>query len=60
MNVAILRNEAREVATRMEGRLQAAINDNFRELTAEEEAAQVEDEAKLARLTKQIGRVEQL
>lgn len=59
MNLAILRNEAREVAQRQQARLQAAINDN-RDLTAEEEAADTEDSAKLERLTKQIQRGEQL
>lgn len=59
MNLAILKNEAREVAQRQQARLQKAIDEN-RDLTAEEETADQEDGGKLARLTKQIQRAETL
>lgn len=59
MNLAILKNEAREIAKRQEARLQAAIDED-RDLTAEEESADKADGEKLARLTKQIQRAEQL
>jgi HK97 family phage major capsid protein len=59
MNLAILRNEAREIAQRQQARLQSAIDEN-RDLTAEEETADKDDEAKLKRLTAQIQRGEQL
>lgn len=59
MNLAILKNEAREVAKRQKDRLQAAIDDN-RELTADEETADAADAEKLARLTNQIARAETL
>ncbi|MBA15561.1 MAG: phage major capsid protein [Sphingomonas sp.] len=59
LNLAILKNEAREVAKRQEARLQAAIDEN-RDLTEAEEAEDKEDSDKLARLTKQIQRGEAL
>jgi HK97 family phage major capsid protein len=59
MNLAILRNEAREVAQRQQARLQTAIDEN-RDLTAEEETADKEDADKLKRLTGQIQRGEAL
>lgn len=59
MNIAVLRNEARAVAKRQQDRLQAAIDEN-RDLSAEEDAADKEDAAQLARLTGQIQRAEQL
>lgn len=57
MNLAVLKAEARATAQRQQERLQKAIDEN-RELTAEEEAADADDKAKLARLTAQIQRAE--
>lgn len=59
MNLAILQNEAREVAKRLEDRLQTAIDEN-RDLAAEEETAQADDEKTLKRLTGQIQRAQTL
>jgi len=59
MSLAVLKNEARETAKRLEDRLNTAINDN-RDLTAEEEAAQTADEATLKRQTAHITRMEAL
>ncbi|WP_419827668.1 phage major capsid protein [Sphingomonas sp.] len=58
MNLAVLKAEARAVAQRQQTRLQAAI-DEQRDLTAEEETADADDKAQLARLTAQIQRAEQ-
>ena len=58
MNLAVLKAEARAVAQRQQQRLQAAIDED-RELTAEEETADSDDKAKLARLTAQIQRAEE-
>lgn len=57
MNLAVLKTEARATAKRQQDRLQKAIDEN-RDLTAEEETADAEDAAKLARLTAQIQRAE--
>lgn len=57
MNLAVLKAEARAVATRQQDRLQKAIDEN-RDLTAEEETADADDKAALARLTAQIQRAE--
>jgi HK97 family phage major capsid protein len=59
MNLAALKNEARTVAKRQQDRLKKAIDEN-RDLTAEEEAAETEDAATVARLTGQIKRAETL
>lgn len=59
MNLAVLKNEARECVKRMDDRLTAAIGEN-RELTAEEETANAEDEKRLDLLEKQIAQVERL
>ncbi|MEO7469821.1 MAG: phage major capsid protein, partial [Sphingobium limneticum] len=59
MNLAVLKNEAREAAKRMEDRLTAAIGEN-RDLTAEEDAENTKDEARLDVLEKQIAQVERL
>lgn len=58
MNLAVLKAEARATAQRQQERLQKAIDEN-RDLTAEEETADAEDKAKLARLTAQIQRAEE-
>ena len=58
MNLAVLRAQARDVATRQAARLQAAIDEN-RELTEDEETADAADKAELARLTAQIRRAEE-
>ena len=58
MNLAVLKAEARAVAQRQQARIQAAIDED-RDLTAEEEAADADDKAKLARLTAQIQRAEE-
>ncbi|MBD3762459.1 phage major capsid protein [Rhizorhabdus sp.] len=60
MSLAVLKNEARETAKRLEDRLNTAINDNCRDLTEEEEKAQAEDEATLKRQTAHIKRLEEL
>ncbi|WP_342248614.1 phage major capsid protein [Sphingomonas sp. OTU376] len=57
MNLAILKNQAREVAKRREDRITAAIGEN-RDLTAEEEAAETADAAEFDRLSAQIKRLE--
>lgn len=57
MNLAVLKAEARATAQRQQARLQTAIDEN-RDFTAEEEAADADDKAKLARLTAQIQRAE--
>ena len=57
MNLAVLKAEARATAQRQQDRLQKAIDEN-RDLTAEEETADADDKAKLARLTAQIQRAE--
>lgn len=57
MNLAVLKAEARTVATRQQTRLQSAIDED-RDMTAEEETADADDKAKLARLTAQIQRAE--
>lgn len=57
MNLAVLKAEARATAERQQARLQLAIDEN-RDLTAEEETADADDKAKLARLTAQIQRAE--
>jgi HK97 family phage major capsid protein len=57
MNLAVLKAEARATAQRQQARLQTAIDEN-RDLTAEEETADADDKAKLARLTAQIQRAE--
>ncbi|MGX7926467.1 phage major capsid protein [Tsuneonella sp. HG094] len=59
MNLAVLRAQARDVATRQANRLQAAIDEN-RDLTDDEETADAADKAELSRLTAQIQRGEQL
>lgn len=59
MSLAVLKNEARETAARMQTRLDTAINDN-RDLSAEEETAQTADEATLKRQTSHITRMEAL
>lgn len=59
MNLALLKNEARDVAKRAEDRLTKALDEN-RDLTAEEEAAHTADEARLDALNKQIKRAEDL
>lgn len=59
MNIALLKKEARETAKRREDRLAKAIEEN-RELTAEEETADKEDEEKLERQMKTIARAEQI
>ena len=53
MNLAVLKAEARAVAQRQQTRLQKAIDED-RDLTAEEETADADDKAKLARLTTSI------
>ena len=58
MNLAVLKAEARATAQRQQERLQKAIDEN-RDLTAEEEQADADDKAKLARLTAQIQRAEE-
>lgn len=58
MNLAVLKAEARATAQRQQERLQKAI-DESRELTAEEETADADDKAKLARLASQIKRAEE-
>jgi HK97 family phage major capsid protein len=58
MNLVVLKAEARAVAQRQQDRLQLAIDED-RDLTAEEETADADDKAKLARLTAQIARAEQ-
>lgn len=58
MNLAVLKAEARATAKRQQDRLQTAIDEN-RELTAEEETADANDKATLARLTAQIQRAEE-
>ncbi|WP_230769525.1 phage major capsid protein [Sphingomonas sp. Leaf4] len=58
MNLTVLKAEARATAQRQQLRLQKAIDEN-RELTAEEETADADDKAKLARLTAQIARAEE-
>ena len=57
MNLAVLKAEARATAQRQQARLQTAIDEN-RDFTAEEETADADDKAKLARLTAQIQRAE--
>ncbi|MDN4632308.1 phage major capsid protein [Sphingomonas sp. PsM26] len=57
MNLAVLKAEARAVAQRQQARLQTAIDEN-RDFTAEEETADADDKAQLARLTAQIQRAE--
>ena len=52
MNLAVLKAEARATAQRQQERLQKAIDEN-RDFTAEEETADADDKAKLARLTAQ-------
>ncbi|MBM6576352.1 phage major capsid protein [Microvirga sp. SRT01] len=59
MNLAVLKAEARATAQRQQERLQKAIDED-RDLTAEEETADADDKAKLARLTAQIQRAETL
>ncbi len=59
MNLALLKTEARATSARMEARLQAAIDDN-RDLTAEEQAAQDEDQKALDRQLANIKRAETL
>ncbi|NJC33870.1 HK97 family phage major capsid protein [Sphingomonas jejuensis] len=59
MNLAVLKNEARATAKRLEDRLTTAIGEN-RDLTAEEETENAKDEANLARLEKQIEAAEKL
>jgi HK97 family phage major capsid protein len=58
MNLAVLKAEARAVAQRQQARLQTAIDEN-RDFTAEEETADADDKAKLARLTAQVQRAEE-
>ena len=57
MNLAVLKAEARATAQRQQARLQTAIDEN-RDFTPEEETADADDKAKLARLTAQIQRAE--
>ncbi|MGL5447892.1 MAG: phage major capsid protein [Rhabdaerophilum sp.] len=59
MNLALLKKEARDTSARMETRLQSAITEN-RDLTAEEEAAQAEDQKALDRQLANIKRAEAL
>lgn len=59
MNIAALKQEARETAKRLEDLLATAIEEN-RDLTEEEEAAETADNEKLVRLTKQIEKAEAL
>lgn len=59
MNLALLKKEARETSARMSDRLEAAITAN-RDLTAEEEAAQAEDQKALDRQLANIQRLEAL
>lgn len=58
MDLEALRAQARAVAARMETRISTALGAN-RDLTAEEEAAQISDEAELAGLKAQIATAEQ-
>lgn len=59
MNLALLRKEARATAERMRGRLEAAIGED-RDLTADEQSAQDDDKAKLARQQARIAELEAL
>lgn len=59
MNLALLKQEARETGARMEARLLKAIEEN-RDLTAEEETAQAEDQKTLDRQLAHINKVEAL
>lgn len=59
MNLALLKQEARETSARMEARLTAAIDEN-RDLTEEEQAAQDKDQEALDRQLANIKRVEAL
>lgn len=59
MNLALLKKEARETGARMEARLTTAIDED-RDLTAEEQAEQDEDQKKLDRQTAVIRQAEAL
>lgn len=59
MNLALLKKEARETGARMEARLTKAITEN-RDLSAEEQTAQDEDQKALDRQLAHIGKIEEL
>jgi len=59
MNIALMRQQARETGARMEQRLQTAIEED-RDLTEDEQASQNEDQATLNRLQQQITQAEEL